>query len=128
MPFSLRWEAGGVVKHHYGHLTGSELVAGAVAVSSDPRYDRLRYIINDFRAVTSDDISLSDIEHYASLRIGAALSNRNVLSPFVATSEPGLSVARMLQQPTYRNDHPVEIFPDLDSAQAWLAQEGQADK
>ncbi len=128
MPFELHWKPQGVVKQHHGHLTGSELVAGAAAVCSDPRYDRLRYIINDFSAVCSHDISEADVEHYASLRIGAVLSNRHILSPFVATDEPGTGIARLLQQPAYRNGHPVEIFPDLESAYAWLTQTLQADK
>lgn len=125
MPFELLWESRGVVKHHHGHLTGDELIASASAVGSNPRYDRLRYIINDFTAVGSHEVTNHHIEHYASLRIGAAISNRHILSPFVAGAEPWLGLVRLLQHPEYRNDHPVAIFPDLDAARAWLAQAGQ---
>ncbi len=84
MPFTLEWTQRGVIKRFHRHLSGGDLVASAEAVGSDPRYDHLRFILNDFTAVLSHEISETDIEQYASLRIGAALHNRHVLSPFVA--------------------------------------------
>ena len=122
MPFTLEWTQRGVIKRFHGHLSGYDLVASAEAVGSDPRYDRLRFILNDFTAIGSHAIDAADIEHYASLRIGAALHNRHVLSPFVAQGNPGEHIARCLQTPDYENGHPVETFPDLDSALHCVAQ------
>lgn len=122
MSFTLEWTPRGVIKRFHGHLSGRDLVASAEAVGSDPRYDHLRFILNDFTAVSSHAVAETDIEHFASLRIGAALHNRHVLSPFVAEGQPGEHIARRLQMPDYENGHPVEIFPDLDSALNWVAQ------
>lgn len=125
MPYELRWERHGVLKHHYGHLTGREMLDGMIAVSASERYDTLRYIINNFSAVTTHSIAAADLEQFASLRIGAALSNRRLLAPFIPGSETGRMIADFLQSPDYCNSHRLVIFPDLGAARAWLAQAGQ---
>lgn len=120
MPYEICWEDRGVVKRHYGHLSARELVAAAHDVQGDSRFDRLRYIINDFTDVTSHEIDADTVEEFAASRIGAARVNRDILSPFVATGEPGLGIVRCLRQPDYRNRHPVALFATLAEARAWV--------
>ena len=48
MPYEILWEARGVVKRHHGFLAADELLAASREIQSDPRFDDLRYIINDF--------------------------------------------------------------------------------
>lgn len=122
MPYELRWERRGVLKHHYGHLTGKEMLDATIAVSASDRYDGLRYIINDFSAVNTHTIAHADLEQFAALRIGAVHSNRRLLSPMIPGSEAGIMIAGFLQLPEYRNDHELVIFPNLDATRAWLAQ------
>lgn len=122
MPYEISWEQHGVLKHHYGHLTGREMLDAMIAVSGSRRYDALRYIINDFSAVNSHSIAREDLEQFAALRIGAVRSNRRLLSPFVPGSEAGTMITHFIQTPEYRNEHKVVVFPTLDAARAWLTQ------
>lgn len=121
MPYEILWEARGVVKRHHGFLSADELLAASREIQGDPRFDYLRYIINDFLDVEGHAIDRAAIEYFACLRIGAAQINRQVLSPFVATREPGLTIGTLLQAPLYENGHPVRIFPTLTEARAWVS-------
>lgn len=121
MPYEIIWETRGVVKRHHGFLAGHELVAASREIQGDPRFDDLRYIINDFLDVDDHAVDKAAIEYFACLRIGAAQVNRQVLSPFVATRDPGLAIGSLLQEPNYENGHPVSIFPTLADARAWVS-------
>ena len=101
MPYEILWEARGVVKRHHGFLSADELLAASREIQGDPRFDYLRYIINDFLEVEDHAVDTTAIEYFACLRIGAAQINRQVLSPFVATREPGLTIGTLLQAPLY---------------------------
>ena len=122
--YEITWEARGVVKRHYGHLTARDLLGAARTVGSSQHFDQLRYIINDFSAVTSHEIDRSAIEEFASARIGAAFNNPWVLSPFVAPGEPGRWLAEHLLNPQLANRHPTRIFDSMAAARAWLATAG----
>lgn len=121
MPYEIIWEPRGVVKRHHGFLAAHELVAAAQEIQGDHRFDDLRYIINDFSEVEDHAVDRATIEYFACLRIGAAQINRQVLSPFVATREPGLTIGALLQDPAYKNAHPVQMFPTLADARSWVA-------
>lgn len=120
MPCQLIWEPRGVVKRHYGFLTGEELLAAAESVAGSERYDQLSYIINVFLEVDGHSISAADIEAFAALRIGAGMVRRTILSPFVVIAEPGLSITHKLISPAYANTHPVNVFETLDACRQWL--------
>ena len=53
MPYEIIWgSARGVVKRHHGFLcSADELLAASREIQGDPRFDYLRYIINDFMDV-----------------------------------------------------------------------------
>lgn len=123
MPYTIIWEPGGVLKRFHGFLTGPELVAAAQAVAGDRRFDELRYIINDLSEVDGSSIDASAIEDYASMRIGAAYSRKDILSPFVFAGEPGATLVALLQTRDYANAHPIRAFAALGEARHWLEAE-----
>ena len=58
MAFDLVWEPSGVWRRYSGRLTAADLLASLNQVQIDPRYDTLRYSLNDFLAVENvDDVS-----------------------------------------------------------------------
>ncbi len=123
MAYELIWESSGVVKRHYGVLTAGDMLAATRQVVNHQRFSELRYIVNDFSDVESGRIGLATIEEIAALRIGATLVNSRILSPYIAATDPGLSVAHLLMSPDYRNDHPTRLFPSLPAARAWVAEQ-----
>jgi hypothetical protein len=120
MPYELIWEKRGVIKRHYGVLTDNEVLSATQQVGNHEQFTQLRYIINDFTDVESGQVSPHTIEEIAALRIGATHVNRHILSPYVATRDPGLSIANALLSPDYRNDHPTRLFPNMAAARAWI--------
>jgi hypothetical protein len=50
LAYAIAWEAAGVRKRFSGHVTDEEPMRSVVEVESDPRFDDLRYVVNDFLA------------------------------------------------------------------------------
>lgn len=123
MAYELIWEHRGVVKRHYGALTANELLTATQQVISCEHFTDLSYIVNDFTDAEPRDISHDTIEQIAALRIGATFVNHRILSPYVATSSPGLTIAHALMQPAYCNKHLTRLFPNLTVAREWLAEQ-----
>ena len=42
------WENKGVLKRLSGHVSADEFVHSVEAIQADPRFDDIRYVINDF--------------------------------------------------------------------------------
>ncbi len=122
MAFDLVWEPSGVWRRYSGRLTAADLLASLNQVQIDPRYDRLRYSLNDFLAVESvDDVSgIMDVVIAGS--IGGAYSNPRLVMAIVARHESVLAHAGMFIRPDF--PYPVKIFQEIDAARAWLGASG----
>jgi hypothetical protein len=48
MSYELIWEPRGVTKLFFGHVTSDDLVQSVKSIHGDPRFDNLRFVINDF--------------------------------------------------------------------------------
>lgn len=120
MGYRIIWESPqGVVKRHFGQLTGAEVLAANTKIESDPRFDSLRYVINDFLDCTGVTVSAPEIEEIAAIDHSAALINRNIRIAIVAT-HPEVEAASK----AYANDtltaYTTRIFGTMADARAWL--------
>lgn len=116
------WEApDGVLKRYFGHVTDSEVLEGNQQVEADPRFDELRYVVNDFTDCTSLETSSPDVEAIAAIDGAAAVSNSRIRIAIVATHVDVLAVSRAYASSS-RNPYDTRIFESVDEARAWLAQ------
>ncbi len=118
MAYEVVWEPRGVWRRFSGMLTPSDLVASVDEVQGDPRYDSLRYSINDFLAVENAAEIAGILDLVLAKAIGGALSNPNLVMAIVARSETVVSHAKMFLRPDF--PYPVKLFPDVDAARVWL--------
>ncbi len=63
--FEHNWEDRGLVRRFFGHVTADELARSAILGQQDPRFDTMRYVINDFRDCSSVDSPPEAIEEIA---------------------------------------------------------------
>ncbi|MDE2442663.1 MAG: hypothetical protein KGP14_16745 [Betaproteobacteria bacterium] len=121
MPYEISWEFDGACKIFSGHLTEDEFVRSSEEIAGYYRFDRLRYIISDYTAVTSHGLTANGVEAVAAIRLGAWTSNPNIRSIVVAEDvSPGAIgvVARL--QPLLR-PHETILFSTIGQAREWIS-------
>ncbi|HEX8986882.1 MAG TPA: hypothetical protein VF816_02895 [Rhodocyclaceae bacterium] len=122
MPFEVHWEPPrGAYKKFTGHLDDEQLVRSVTALHGDPRFDDLRYVINDFLEVLSYSITDDTIMYIAALDGAAARSNPGIrVALVISEAHEKALAARYAASPL--NGYPTRIFNDVQEARAWAVQ------
>jgi hypothetical protein len=120
MNYEIIWESPqGVVKRHFGHLTGNDVQTANTKIEADPRFDSLRYVINDFLGCTGVTVSSPEIEEIAAIDRSAAIINPNISIAILAILPEVIAAAN-----AYANDtltiYPTRVFCSMTDARAWL--------
>lgn len=120
MGYEIVWEEpNGLVKRHFGHVTGKEVLDANCNIEKDSRFDALRYVINDFSECVGVSASITEIEEIAAIDYAAAASNPNIRLAIVATHPDVLvASARYISNPV--SPFPARIFDSMDDARSWL--------
>ncbi|NTV72159.1 MAG: hypothetical protein HGA71_18715 [Azonexaceae bacterium] len=120
MNFEIIWEPPqGVVKRYFGHVTGNDVLVANTQIEADPRFDTLRYVINDFLGCTGVSISPAELEEIAAIDRSAATINPHIRIAML-TSHPEIIAAAN----AYANDtltiYLTRVFSSMADARAWL--------
>ena len=120
MSYELVWEPDGVIKEFSGVVSAREFIEAVENVQGDYRFDDVRYVINDFLAVTKHELSEDVLTEVAVLQYGAYASNPNCRIVFVTTDQE-LS-ARIRNTPAVAGliSYQTEVFPTVSTARDWL--------
>ncbi len=120
MGYEISWEPpNGVIKRHFGGVTGSDVLAAITKTEGDERFETLRYVINDFLDCTGLTVSSIEIEEIAAIDHAAAATNPNIRVAVVATHPDVVATAN-----SYANDpltiYPTRVFSSMSVARSWL--------
>lgn len=122
--YELRWEDPvGVFVRYTGDVTPDGIASCSEQVTSDPRFDGLRYAIADFTGAPGHRFDLSNrnqLSMSCATLIGAAHSNRHIHAAFVIA---GSGVEELLQKLLESGSfpYPACIFRSQAEARDWLA-------
>lgn len=119
MTYSLAWEPLGVVIDFTGHLSIQDMLNATVAYAQDSRFDRLRYVIEDYTQISGCCATPEDIEAVWALDFGAQRSNRFIRKAMVTTSLDIVNLAHYYQHqlgPAF----PLTVCSTQAGARAWL--------
>jgi hypothetical protein len=119
MPYKIIWEPQGVIKYHFGVVTGIELMQAVVATEADERFDNIRYVINDFLDCTGLSVSGPEVEEIAAIDEAASINNPNIRIAVVTTLPEVVAIATQYGDSTM-NAYPTRIFTSMDAARQWL--------
>ena len=123
MPHQNDWESRGVIQTFWGEVSAQEFVASVGEIAADPRFDDVRYIINDFSQVTGLDTNDGTWESIAIIRIGSAHTNPNVRVLVVSQGAIGDKLVTAMARPPLIGTQQTVNFSSLEAARKWL--EGQ---
>jgi hypothetical protein len=116
--YQIHWEEQGAYKEFSGHLTGAELLRSVSLIHGDRRFDDLRYVINDFLAVDTVEVTEDDVCYIAAIDGAAARSNPNIRIALVVTEAQGTALP-MCYAASPWTLFPTRIFHSLDEARSW---------
>lgn len=125
MAYELVWEPEGVVRQFSGSISAREFIRSVERVQGDPRFDDMRYVINDFSAATAQMLTEEVFTELAVLHYGAHTSNPNCRVVFVTTDMALVALIRkvLLNGPVV--SYQTEVFTTLVEARDWLASQPQ---
>jgi hypothetical protein len=118
MPFDVTWEPHGVCKRYWGFVDGAELLQSVAEVQSDPRFDGIRFIINDYLDVVSADVSEKTITLVKAAKLGARVFHPRICIALVTTDEAIKDLLDPLVSGPLK-PYPTEIFGALSDAREW---------
>ena len=116
MAHKIIWEEKGVYKHFSGFVNASEYLGSQQEVLSDPRIDRMRYVINDFLTVDGYAGSNDDAEYSAAFNRATSFSNPRLRVAFVTNST---AIRMLIAAAAPISSLPVKAFSTLSEARAW---------
>lgn len=119
MGYSIHWEKGGVVKCHFGDVSSADLLGAVLDTESDPRFDSLRYVINDFRDCRSIAISPTVLEDIVVADTGASKTNPDIRIAIVAILPEVVELAKRYAAED-AHGYETRIFSAMNAARTWL--------
>jgi hypothetical protein len=125
MAYELVWEPDGVIKQFSGNVPAWEFVRAVENVQSDSRFDDARYVINDFLAVTTHELSLEALTEAAVLQYGAYASNPNCRIVFVTDDAALATLVRSVPEVSGITSYQTEVCPTVAAARDWLESQPQ---
>lgn len=120
MAYDIKWEPEGIHKHCTGFVTGREMIESATKIQCDPRFDNMRYVINDLTGITGHDLSIDAFTDLATSNYGAHASNPNCRIVYVTTDANLVKIIRDTLMSPALSSYQVEVKPTLSEARDWL--------
>jgi hypothetical protein len=121
MPFSIAWpDVLTMVITYRGQISDRDVQAVARIGYADPRFDTLRSVLHDFSAIDGCAHSHGTLEEIEAAGIGPSQTNPLIRIAIVTERQDVIDLVRAFQD-LGSNAYPMEIFPTLAAAKAWLA-------
>ena len=120
MSYELRWHPGGVTKYFFAKVTNEDMLLSVYESEADPRFENLRYVINDFLDITGCDFEAPIAERIAIQDRGAAFTNAKTRIA-VVTTHPQVIAAAEAYSASPMNIYQTRIFPTMTEARQWLS-------
>lgn len=119
MPITQNWEPRGLHTDYAGDTSGEEILSSVLALSSDPRFDDLTYIIGDFSKSTGITAGSKDVETLAAYVKALSRTNPHISNPSILPNDDSGQALIALY---------VLITEDIPWKTTWVKTEAEARK
>lgn len=120
LPSKNNWEEKGLYRLYSDVATGGEVVTSVLEAYGDARFDRLRYVINDFSQITCFEIDEFDLKRIAVTDDVVAMTNKNIKVAQVATNESLIAWIELYRHQMQHSPFEYKLFSTLADARAWI--------
>ena len=116
-----KWEGKGLYREFKGNIAGREILNINFTIQCDPRFDKIKYVINDFTQITDFHFSDMDINGLVISDNIAAKSNPRLKIALIVTLEPLLKWADLYCEHMKGSPYICEIFDNISDAEKWVS-------
>ena len=116
-----KWEGKGLYREFKDNITGREVLNINLTIQGDPRFDNIKYVINDFTQIADFYFSDIDIKLLAVTDNIAAKSNPRLKIALIVTLEPLLKWADSYCEHMKGSPYICEIFDNISDAEKWVS-------
>lgn len=120
MPYQNIWEPYGLYRQFNGMITGEEILESNFDLQADRRFQKIKYVINDFTAVNGHSIQASDAAAYAKTDEIISHDKGYFKIALVVTMSSLVGLANSYREQIKGMKFECEIFHLLDDARAWV--------
>lgn len=122
MPFNNSWEESGIYRKYSGSVTGEDILQAIDETVADHRYDKVRYIINDFLKISGKQVTHEDIELIAAMDYAASLTNPYIRLAIVTIDPEIEQMLAAYHQAASPAPFETALFADLAQSRQWAEQ------
>lgn len=125
MPVINHWEANGLCIEYSGTVSSPELFESVQELSSDPRFDSIRYILSDWGGSSPTQRTTDDIEKLTHYVNALAKTNPAIVNAVVTPPNDESRQALAAFYVMLAGDRPwkTDCFGSMAEARAWIENE-----
>ena len=116
MPYVNEWKEKGLHRTFSGDITGKEVLIANLNIQGHERFDEINYVLNDFSAIKSFNISDIHVSEVSTMDNIAAQSNDRLKIIIVANNEGFLKFVDMYLAQMEDSPFDCVVFHDMESA------------
>lgn len=118
MAHTISWNTEGIIRNFSEGISPGEILQSNIEIYTQPKFEKVKYMINDFREVTS---LTEDTKIYATTEDIIARTKGKLLIATITTHDEHIALAKNYQKEMKNNLFKCEIFENLEDAQKWVA-------
>ena len=124
MSYKNNWEDNGLHRKFTGKITGQEILESNLSIQVNPRFDQIKYVLNDFLSITEFEITTDDVNIISTIDNVAAISKKSLKIAIVADNTDLLKWINEYLKMMQGSPYATAVFSTSDDALKWVAQVG----
>lgn len=120
MKIEMIWEKGWLLKRMSGALSEEEFLLSSQQVLADPRFDDIRFVINDFLQVTGNGFSRGMLPYLAAIQYGSKETQSRCRVIFVSRDESIMALIKDALATRDLDHFEVGTAPSVEAAIDWI--------
>lgn len=121
MPHTNTWKPGGLYRKFTGEITGAEILEANFALYDDPKFQNIKYVINDFTEITDHSVETSHTEVYAKTDDLISDTKGELKVALVVNQAAHISLANNYRELMKDTSFECEIFQTVEDARNWVS-------
>ena len=114
------WNENGVFRKFTGKISPEEILKSNFDMHEDPRFENIKYIINDFTGVTEHEVNKDHTKIYATTDDIISDTKGNLKIAIVAIQDAHIALANNYREEMKNKFFKCEIFQTVEDAQKWV--------
>lgn len=115
------WTSDGLIRKFSGKITPDEILKSNLDLYSDPKFEKIKYIINDFTSIKCHTIDASHTKVYASTDDIISNTKGKYKIAIVVNENTNTHLANSYKNEMKNSYFKCEVFQSVEDAKEWVS-------